>query len=162
MSADGQDAPLVWVETATLADVDDVVQIEKLCYPHPWSRRQFLAALQGEASQRVIALRHAGRRGRVVGYVVLQLVVDELHVHNVAIDPGLQRRGLARRLLRIVLAWGGRRGARETWLEVRAGNEAALGLYASLGFQEAGRRRGYYSRPQEDAVVLRKGPPLHH
>ena len=41
-------------------------------------------------------------------------------------------------------------------LEVRAGNSAALALYAGLGFEASGRRRGYYSEPTEDAILLAK------
>jgi ribosomal-protein-alanine N-acetyltransferase len=49
----------------------------------------------------------------------------------------------------------GGRGAGEILLEVREGNEAALGLYGSLGFREEGRRKGYYGEPVEDAVLMR-------
>ena len=74
---------------------------------------------------------------------------------NLAVAPEWRRRGLGRFLLRLARDLGARRGAREAWLEVRSGNRPALALYESLGFAEAGRRQGYYSRPREDALLLR-------
>jgi ribosomal-protein-alanine N-acetyltransferase len=148
--------PPVWLAAADPGDLDAVVEIEKRCYEEPWTRRQFRAALEGDANQRVLVLRHAGHAGRIVAYLVLQIVVDELHVHNVAVDPGLRGRGLGRRLVELGLAYGARRGTRLTFLEVRRSNAVALGLYASLGFEQVGVRRGYYAKPREDALVLRR------
>jgi ribosomal-protein-alanine N-acetyltransferase len=149
--------PAVWLEAAGEADLEEVVELEKLCYAEPWSRRQFRGALEGTANQRVLVLRHGPRR-RLAGYVVLQTVVDELHVHNVAVDPDLRGLGLGRRLVRLALAFGEKRGARLVFLEVRRSNEVALRLYTSLGFEQVGVRRGYYARPREDALVLRLRP----
>jgi ribosomal-protein-alanine N-acetyltransferase len=152
----GRDQPPVWLAAAGPGDIDAVVEIEKLSYGEPWSRRQFRAALEGDANQRVLVLRHAGEGGRIVATLVLQVVVDELHVHNVAVDPAHRGRGLGRRLLELGLAYGARRGTRLTFLEVRRSNEVALRLYASLGFDQVGVRRGYYAKPREDALVLRR------
>ena len=60
--------------------------------------------------------------------------------------------GYARKLMDELL-----RRAATVFLEVRAGNEAAIGLYTHSGFQEIDRRKNYYHDPEEDAVVMRKG-----
>jgi ribosomal-protein-alanine N-acetyltransferase len=61
--------------------------------------------------------------------------------------------------VRLAMARGARAGARRALLEVRAGNTPARALYASLGFTDRGVRRGYYTAPLEDAVVLERAVP---
>lgn len=80
------------------------------------------------------------------------LILEELHITLVAVDPTQRRRGLARRLLSALFNEGRSRGAKHATLEVASGNAAALALYRQAGFQEAGRRRGYY-RNGDDALI---------
>lgn len=80
------------------------------------------------------------------------LILDELHITAVAVDPRRRRRGLGRRVLEGLLEEGRQRGAERATLEVASGNDAARGLYRALGFREAGIRRGYY-RNGEDALI---------
>ena len=90
----------------------------------------------------------------VAGFIVSRLVAGELHVNNVAVRPEFRRHGLAARLLEAVLTHGRRGGAQIAFLEVRAGNAAAQGLYRRCGFQVTGRRRRYYRQPEEDALLM--------
>jgi len=83
-------------------------------------------------------------------------VLDELHVNNLAVLPAYRGLGAATALLSHVLAEGARLGARRTTLEVRRSNETARRLYEHFGFSVAGVRRGYYTQPDEDALVLRR------
>lgn len=80
------------------------------------------------------------------------LVVDELHITLVAVDPVRRRRGLGRRVTLALLAEAARSGAERATLEVAADNAAALGLYGDLGFRTAGRRDRYY-RDGRDALI---------
>ena len=80
------------------------------------------------------------------------LVVDELHITLVACDPEHRRQGLGRTVLTALLATALEQGAIHATLEVAASNQAALALYASLGFAEAGVRRAYY-RNGDDALI---------
>jgi ribosomal-protein-alanine acetyltransferase len=89
-----------------------------------------------------------------VAYAVYRVVVDEMHILNVAVAPAWRRRGLARWLLRFALDRAGRAGAIRALLEVRDGNAEARALYADMGFVRLGLRRDYYREPVEDAVVL--------
>jgi ribosomal-protein-alanine N-acetyltransferase len=98
--------------------------------------------------------------GEIAGYCAFRVVVDEMEMLSLAVKPEWRRQGLGRWLARLAFALGARRGARTAFLEVRSGNEPALGLYASLGLEEAGRRARYYRDPVEDAVVLRRTLPL--
>jgi ribosomal-protein-alanine N-acetyltransferase len=80
------------------------------------------------------------------------LIVEELHITLVAVDPGRRRQGLGRLVLQGLIETARQRGARYATLEVSTANAAARALYASAGFEEAGVRRGYY-RNGEDALI---------
>ena len=81
---------------------------------------------------------------------------DEGEIANLAVTPAAWGAGVGRALLDAALEEGRRRGVSAVYLEVRDSNERARGLYRSRGFEEIGRRRGYYARPVEDAIVLRR------
>ena len=89
-----------------------------------------------------------------MAYCAAWLVFDELHINNLAVAPAWRRRGLGAALLSEVLARTAREGAHRATLEVRASNLAARGLYERFGFRTVTARRGYYTNPVEDALVL--------
>lgn len=135
-------------------DMAKVAELEALCFSTPWHEEQLRAALE----QPYFIVYGLKGQGRLLAYVSLHLVPGEVEVLNVATRPEARRRGLARRLLRWVLAAlaaadasGGRMRA---FLEVRVGNAPALGLYRALGFERVGVRKGYYRDTGEDALVL--------
>ncbi|HLA79502.1 MAG TPA: ribosomal protein S18-alanine N-acetyltransferase [Vicinamibacteria bacterium] len=144
----------VFLEAACPDDLAALVALERRCHSHPWSDQAFRNAID-DAQALVLVLRGAGARA-IVAYGVFQMVADELHIHNLAVAPEQRGRGLGRRLLALVLTMASRRGGRTAHLEVRASNQAALGLYRAAGFRTVGVRRGYYDSPREDAVLLSK------
>jgi ribosomal-protein-alanine N-acetyltransferase len=97
--------------------------------------------------------------GTVAAYLVARRVLDEAEILNLAVHPDHARQGLGTGLIRDVMADLGRAGARRVFLEVRASNAGAQAFYARLGFEAKGRRRGYYSAPREDALVLARDIP---
>lgn len=144
-----------FLEEGRSEDLDVLVELERQSFSHPWTRRNLKHALD---RRHLVVLRappgpEGDRRG-ILGYCVFEVVAGEMHVHNLAIDPGRRGEGLGRRLLETVLWLGWRRGARVALLEVRESNWPALQLYYSLGFQSVRRRRNYYSHPTEDAIEL--------
>lgn len=153
-------SPELLLEPAEPADLAAIVAIERASYSHPWSEASLREALSNPRRFQAFVLRHGGGRTApdrgVRAYCIVQRVADELHVHNVAVVTELRRSGLARRLMLHVLGQQAQAGARLALLEVREGNLAARGLYESLGFFAAGHRRGYYSSPPEDALLLQK------
>jgi ribosomal-protein-alanine N-acetyltransferase len=94
--------------------------------------------------------------GRLVGYLFGNVVSDQAEILTLAVHPAKRRQGLGRRLLDAVLDVMVGQGVRAVWLEVRASNAGARALYAEAGFIASGVRRGYYRRPVEDALVLRR------
>ena len=92
------------------------------------------------------------QRRQLLAMACAWLILDELHITLVAVDPSQRRQGLGRRVLAALLREGSRLGAQRATLEVASGNQAAQSLYASLGFEVAGCRRGYYSNG-DDALI---------
>jgi len=91
------------------------------------------------------------------GFILIRSVADEAEILTLAVDPGARRQGLGARLVREGAAAAAARGAARLFLEVADDNPAALALYAGAGFTEAGRRPGYYARPdggRQDALIL--------
>ena len=94
-------------------------------------------------------------RGKIAGYVVALDAADEGEILNLAVAEVGRRRGLGRALVQAILERLRERDVRQVYLEVRESNAPARALYAAFGFKEVGRRRAYYRRPVEDAMVLR-------
>ncbi|HMK44578.1 MAG TPA: ribosomal protein S18-alanine N-acetyltransferase, partial [Dissulfurispiraceae bacterium] len=92
---------------------------------------------------------------QVVGYIVVRIVADEAHLHDIAVHPAQRRRGIARSLMDRVLDELRTGGTRFFFLEVRKSNEAAHLFYSSFGFRAYALRRGYYASPEEDACLMR-------
>lgn len=93
------------------------------------------------------------------GFSLTRRVIDEAELMLVAVLPGERGRGRGRRLVEGAMHKARQRGARKMFLEVRDGNSAALSLYESLGFSEAGRRQNYYSGDMGerfDAITMRR------
>jgi [ribosomal protein S18]-alanine N-acetyltransferase len=90
----------------------------------------------------------------ILGFIAARLAADELHINNMAVREGLRQNGIGALLLGTALKEGRRRGARRSFLEVRASNNAAQSLYLKFGFQFSGRRPHYYADPMEDALVM--------
>jgi ribosomal-protein-alanine N-acetyltransferase len=144
----------VKVEGATPADLSAVAAIEREVFSDPWSLRSFQELLGNPAVYFVCARR--GDDQAVLGYVVAWFVADEGQIANLAVERAACGRGIGKQLLDAALDEGRSRGAECVYLEVRDSNQRARGLYRSRGFEEVGRRRGYYRRPAEDAIVLRR------
>jgi len=142
------------VRRAGLADVTAIWAIEQASFPTPWSRWSFLAELGHGNSHTLVAGPAPPQPWQTWGYLIFWVVLDEMHILNLAVAPDRRRRGIARRLLAEGLAQARELGAALAWLEVRTSNLAAQALYESFGFREVGRRPGYYDDTREDAILL--------
>ncbi len=141
----------VQIVPMTADHLDEIVELERVCFSDPWSRNMLAEELDNALSAFLVAL-DAG--GKVVGYAGLQVVLDEGYILNVAVSPECRRQGIAGKLLQVFLDFAqGNRLAFLT-LEVRASNYAAIALYGSRGFRGVGRRKNYYEHPKEDAILM--------
>lgn len=134
------------------SDLDQILVIEGSgpFTPH-WSRHQFAEELGAERSRFLVL----AEGGRVLGYLVQRELRPEVQIINLAMHPQARRQGLARRLLERALyeARGG--GCAKATIEVSVLNEPALRLYRGVGFQEVGRRKGFYP-DGSDALLMDK------
>lgn len=133
--------------------LDEVAELERICFSTPWSRNMLAEELGNALSAFLVALDDSGK---VAGYAGLQVVLDEGYITNVAVRPECRRQGIAGKLLQVFLDFAqGNRLAFLT-LEVRASNYDAIALYGSRGFRSMGRRKNYYEHPKEDAIIMTK------
>lgn len=143
------------IRKARTDDVDDVAAIERRAFSDPWSANSFRALFGNPLVHFVVAEDRS--TARLVGYMVMWFVVDESEIANLAVAEDARRAGVGARLLDHALAAATERRSAVVFLEVRESNVAARALYASRGFEIAGRRTKYYRKPVEDALVLRRG-----
>ena len=145
------------LEPMQLDDVPAVMNIEHASFSNPWPKEAFIDEIRKNAfSYPTVACPRASRERIVCGYLIPWIVFEELHIQNVAVHPLHRGRGLGRHLVEEALELGKRSGCRVALLEVRESNAIARSLYVSMGFREAGKRRRYYSHPQEHAIVYQK------
>ena len=136
----------------TSAHLDEVADLERICFCTPWSRNMLAEELDNACSAFLVAL--DPEDGSVVGYAGLLVIADEGYITNVAVRPESRRGGVAGQLLDVFLNFAGANKLAFLTLEVRESNYAAIALYGSRGFRGAGRRRNYYEHPKEDAIIM--------
>ncbi len=143
------------IRIMTEADLDVVMEIEKQCYPFPWTRGIFKDCLRVNYHCWVYE-----QDGCIQAYGVISVVVSptfaEAHILNLCVRPEKQGAGIAHIILTEMLKEATRRGADTVLLEVRPSNRSALRLYEGVGFVEIGVRKAYYPTKEgrEDAVML--------
>ena len=133
--------------------LDQVAELERICFTTPWSRNMLAEELENGLSAFLVALDDGDN---VVGYAGLQVILDEGSITNVAVRPDCRRQGIAGKLLQVFLDFAQGNHLAFLTLEVRASNYDAIALYGSRGFREAGRRKNYYEHPREDAIIMTK------
>lgn len=141
------------VRRASDEDVAEVVRIERESFSDPWSAADFVSVM---SMPQAIFLVAVDASGLVAGYVMAMVVADESEILNIAVEPSRRGGAVGGILLDAALTAGEAQGVVSTFLEVRESNEAAIRLYRSRGFEEISRRKKYYRRPAEDALVLRR------
>ena len=143
------------IEALTSIDqIDEVLAVEQASFTNPWTREMYVSELGNHGVSFCFIARSPA--AGVIGFCSFWRVLEELHINNLAVLPEFRRLGVGASLLARVLQEGTALGARRATLEVRRSNEAARLLYERFGFTVAGVRRGYYTNPVEDALILWK------
>ena len=135
-------------------DIDEVLDIENLCFKSPWTRYAFEQELAIEWSKVFVAKKPTSHKKRIVGYICLWVVTNEVHILNLATHPNFHRHGIATSLLIFGINFSTRVGAEVATLDVRKSNLPAISLYKKFAFEAMGVRRRYYSDNYEDAIVM--------
>jgi ribosomal-protein-alanine N-acetyltransferase len=139
------------IRPAERRDVGELLAIEEAQFPEPWTRGMLLDEMANASTRRYTV---AVEDQRIVGYLGVMYVMDELHVNTVGVLPGQEGRGIASSLLDDAWAEARERGVRRATLEVAVSNTRAQQLYYRYGFKPVGVRKNYYERTHEDALVL--------
>lgn len=147
----------VRLEPMQVTDLDDVLMIEHRAFTTPWSPSLFRSELKHEASHLFVA-RPDDLPDIIVGYVGYRVVVDEMHIVIVAVDPVRRRQGIATQMIDQAMAHARDNGCVRATLEVRVSNIEAQKLYFRHNFAPVDTRPGYYMRPKEDALILWRDP----
>lgn len=140
------------VRKAIAADIPAVASLERSEFPDGADEGMLARLLAAEGG--VILIAEEG--GELLGYVWARFVLDEGDIGNVAVAPGFRRRGAGAALLEALLEEAARRQAAVVQLEVRESNLAARRLYEKNGFETVGKRKNYYEKPAEDAILMSK------
>ena len=137
-----------------VGDVDEVHALECSVFPHPWSRANFMDSLASGYDAWVLR----APAGALAGYFLLMYALDDAHLLDVAVAAPLHGRGVGRYLLDRIAARSRAERMASILLEVRPSNTRALEVYRRYGYEEIGRRKGYYPAHEgrrEDAIVMR-------
>jgi len=138
------------VEELSIKDIEQLVELERLCFATPWTQEQFSLCLAQEHFY-VFGLKSGNR---LMGYISFFLVGKEMEILNLAVHPEKRRQGLGTKLLTAALNFFRRKQGEKVFLEVRPSNASALTLYKQAGFRIKGWRRNYYPDNGEDALVM--------
>lgn len=147
----------VSIVEASPQDADALARIHGDLFSPPWTRDDFAALLEQSGSAGLLAV--VKRSEQPIGLLVGRVVADEAEILTLGVSRRWQRLGIAARLVKAFTWRVAERGATRVFLEVAADNIAARKLYLAEGFQEVGRRPGYYERssaPPVDALVMSK------
>ena len=132
-----------------------LAELEKLCFPHPWSQK----AIEDEVHNPNAYFVTAVDEEKVLGYGGMHCSHKECYVDNIAVFGHHRKKGVGTAIVEALIQEAKRQGAEFISLEVRPSNRAAVGLYTKLGFAEEGRRRNFYTDPTEDALILTRRFP---
>lgn len=134
----------------TEAHIPQMVELEKICFSMPWTAEMIRSELENPSCLYLAAV----DGDTLAGYIGVQTVLDEGYINNVAVRPEYRRRGIASALITLLTETAQEVGLAFLTLEVRESNAAAISLYEKLGFSPVGRRKNYYEKPREDAILM--------
>ncbi len=129
--------------------IPDAVTLEELCFSEPWSEKAFQDSLSSPLSHFLV-----WEEEKALGYIGLYAVSGEGSITNVAVHPERRGQGIGEKLVREAIRMGESLKLEYITLEVRESNIPARRLYEKCGFREMGKRKNFYSKPREDAVVM--------
>ncbi|ATW25569.1 ribosomal protein S18-alanine N-acetyltransferase [Candidatus Formimonas warabiya] len=133
--------------------LDQVLEIEQVSFPTPWSKQSFTSELLENALAYYCG---CFLDGKLIGYGGMWVIIDEAHITNIAVHPYYRGKRVGEAVIFHLMAQAMAKGAYKMTLEVRPSNISAQKLYLRLGFNAVGRRKGYYTDTKEDAIIMWK------
>ena len=150
------------IEFMDISDLPEILELERSSFGKmAWSSKDFETALSSDYDYpMVVHKRPVNTEDResyinnLAGYSVLRLLGPEAEIENICVSPDMRRNGIGETLMRKMIQTALTEKASVIFLEVRAGNTPARGLYQKLGFKELYVRKGYYRDPTDDAIIM--------
>ncbi len=142
----------VVIRRAQISDFDVICSNEKKSYPFPWSNNMLQESINGKYICFVMLFDK-----KVIGHLICQNILDEIHLHNVCVLPEYQGKGLGQQWLEYLSQYSKNIKAKTILLEVRESNSAAKALYEKMTYREIGFRKNYYkiTNGLENAIVMK-------
>ena len=140
------------IRTSCPGDMEDILALEEDCFRPPWTER----SLTGELADPEGLMLTAENGGRFAGFCMIHRAGDQAELYQIAVRPEERRSGVATELMLVAESWARNGGMTGMFLEVRASNAAAAGLYEKVGWRRIGLRKRYYVDPAEDALLYGK------
>lgn len=138
------------IRNAENSDIPAILEIERSLFAGPWEEQLFIETIKDHKDFFVFI-----EQKKIAGYIIFEKVLDEGHITNLAVSKEYQRKGIASRLINKILDMARQEKIKQVFLEVRESNEAARKLYSKFGFVEIGKRKSYYHKTNENAVILK-------
>lgn len=131
--------------------IDGIVNIEKACFSHPWTKDGIIEAQHNRTKFYVYE-----KNGCVLGYVGISVILDEGYITNIAVLPEYRKLGIATALLTKLDDLAKLEALSFISLEVRVSNQNAISLYEKFDYKTEGVRKNFYDAPKEDALIMTK------
>ena len=142
--------PRIHPERMTAETIPGVAELEKLCFSQPWSAKS-LELLTNDGIGVGMVCR---KDGMICAYGGMLVAVDEGQITNIATHPDFRRMGYGIAVVESLIKYAKNNNLDSISLEVRESNRAAIELYSSLGFKVEGKRKDFYTKPTEAALVM--------
>ncbi len=140
----------ITIERMQSDDVEKVAELDRECFPTPWSASAYATEVRNPSAYYVVARAD----GEIIGYAGMWLIMDEAHITTLGVDPDYRGKKVGERILVHLLDEAIQRGAQRATLEVREHNTAAQRLYDKYAFHTVAVRKAYYTDNREDALVM--------
>lgn len=144
------------IEKMNEEHLDEVLEVERLSSPAPWSRKMFLEELRNPLAHAFIYRFEDAQDHPVVGFICFRNVGEESELLNIGVHPLYRRRGIGKALMQFYMEWGKADQIRTFYLEVRTSNPPAIHLYQRFSYQPAGIRKEFYQGKFDALVMVRR------
>ena len=144
----------ITIREAKLYDVPFISRIERELFDTPRSAEAITADITKGGDDIYIAVVEQGNEK--IGYADMRIVAGEAQIYNIAISHDYRAQGFGEMFLAHLTDKARETGCDSITLEVRSTNKAGVALYSKLGFKEVGRRKGYDSSDNTDAILMTK------